>query len=123
MPLTAPLTSPDPYTIKFCSDESFKNTCKHEASGQFFSIPPDTRDQDQRTPTQGLIDRLETVKRGILGVEAADKVKIDEYRVCWYAHPSLLFSCFSHFPGWHMNKVRVPVVLCSRSKRALLTFL
>ena len=32
MPLTAPLEENEAYTIKFCRDESFKNTCHHVAS-------------------------------------------------------------------------------------------
>ena len=82
MPLTSPLAEDEPYTVKFCRDESYKNTCKHEASGQFFSMPPAEPDQAQRCPNEGLKARLEIVKRGILGEKAKD-VHINEYRICW----------------------------------------
>jgi len=82
MPLTAPLSDQDPYTVKFCRDESYKNTIKHEASGQEFSSPPNEPGQAQRQPNEALKQPLELVKNGILGEPAKD-VKFDEYRVCW----------------------------------------
>jgi sarcosine oxidase / L-pipecolate oxidase len=60
------------YTVKFCRDESYRNTCKHEASGQSFSMPPDEPDQAQRAPSEGLKAMLEVVKKGILGEKAKD---------------------------------------------------
>ena len=78
MPLTE---EDDHYTVKFCRDESFKNTSKHEASGQSFSMPPDEPDQAQRSPNEGLKARLDTVK-GILGAKSKD-IQLDSYRVCW----------------------------------------
>lgn len=113
MPLTAPLTEKEPYTVKFCRDESYKNTCKHDASGQSFSMPPAQPDQAQWSPNGGLKARLETVKRGILGENAKD-VQIDEYRICWdavtpnqdfviAAHPhcaNLFVATAGSFHGW-----------------------
>jgi sarcosine oxidase/L-pipecolate oxidase len=84
MPLTAPIKANEPYTVKFCRDESYKNTCYHAASGQTFSTPPNEPGEAQRSPDAGLKARLEIVKKGILGPKAAD-VAIDEYRVCWDA--------------------------------------
>lgn len=71
------------HTVKFCRDESFKNTLHHEASGQAFSTPPNEIDQDQWNASTGLRARLETVMKGILGEERAKRVNIDTYRVCW----------------------------------------
>ncbi|RYN18317.1 hypothetical protein AA0112_g11601 [Alternaria arborescens] len=113
MPLTAPLSENDPYTVKFCRDEAYKNTIKHEASGQEFSSPPNEPDQAQRQPNEGLKKRLELVKDGILG-EPGKKVKFDEYRVCWDAvtptqdfiiapHPhcqGLYLATGGSFHGW-----------------------
>ncbi|CAN9079450.1 unnamed protein product [Alternaria alternata] len=84
MPLTAPLSEKEPYTVKFCRDEAYKNTIKHEASGQEFSSPPSEPNQAQRRPNGGLKKRLDLVKDGILG-EPGKEVKFDEYRVCWDA--------------------------------------
>lgn len=78
-----PLTEEDgQYSVKFCRDESFKNTVKHEASGQLISMPPDQSDQGQWSPSEGLKARLETVIKGLLGAKSKD-VHIDSYRVCW----------------------------------------
>jgi len=82
MPLTAPMYDNEPYTVKFCRDESYKNTVKHEASGQSFSTPPNEPGQAQKTPNEGLKKRLDIVKKGILGDRGA-KLKFDDYRVCW----------------------------------------
>jgi len=82
MPLTAPLSAQDSYTVKFCRDEAYKNTIKQEASGQEFSSPPNEPGQAQKQPNQSLKQRLELVKDGILGEPGKD-VKFDEYRVCW----------------------------------------
>jgi len=82
MPLTAPLEENEAYTVKFCRDESFKNTCHHVASNQNISMPPSEPGEAQRSPSAGLKARLDTVKRGILGPKAHDLV-IDDYRVCW----------------------------------------
>ena len=81
MPLTAPLSDQDPYTVKFCRDEAYKNTVKHEALGQF-SSPPNEPGQAQRQPSEALKQRLELVKNGLLG-EPGKNVNFDEYRVCW----------------------------------------
>lgn len=70
------------YAVKFCLDESFKNTCKHEASGQLFSMPPDEPDQAQRSPTEGLKARLEMSIKGLIG-EKAKIMRVDTYRICW----------------------------------------
>jgi len=82
MPLTAPLSEQDPYTVKFCRDEAYKNTVKHEASGQELSCLPNEPGQAQRQPNEALKQRLDLVKDGILG-EAGKNIKFDEYRVCW----------------------------------------
>jgi len=82
MPLTAPLSNQDSYTVKFCRDEAYMNTIKHEASGQEFSSPPNEPGQAQRQPNEALKQRLDLVKDGILGEPGKD-VKFDEYRVCW----------------------------------------
>lgn len=82
MPLTAPLSEKEPYTVKFCRDEAYKNTIKHEASGQEFSSPPSEPNQAQRRPNEGRKKRLDLVKDGILG-EPGKEVKFDEHRVCW----------------------------------------
>ncbi|KAI4656560.1 uncharacterized protein J4E78_006449 [Alternaria triticimaculans] len=77
-----PTRDQDPYTVKFCRDEAYKNTVKHEASGQEFSSPPNEPGQAQKQPNEALKQRLELVKNGILG-EPGKNVKFDEYRVCW----------------------------------------
>lgn len=82
MPLTAPLSDQEPYTVKFCRDESYKNTIRHEASGQEFSVPPAESGELQTTVNRGLMQAHEIVKDGILG-EPGKSVKIDKYRVCW----------------------------------------
>jgi sarcosine oxidase/L-pipecolate oxidase len=82
MPPTAPFSDKDPYTVKFCRDEAYKNTVKHEASGQEFSSPPDEPGQAQKQPNEGLKKRFDFVKNGIL-CEPRKDVKFDEYRVCW----------------------------------------
>jgi sarcosine oxidase / L-pipecolate oxidase len=70
------------YVLKFCRDETFKNTCKHEASGQLISMPPDQPDQAQRSPSEGLKARLDVVTRGLLG-ERSKNIRFNTYRVCW----------------------------------------
>ncbi|KUJ09367.1 sarcosine oxidase-like protein [Mollisia scopiformis] len=113
MPLTPPLEANEPYTVKFCRDESYKNTCHHPASCQSFSMPPDESDEAQRSPSTGLKARLDIVRKGILGPKA-DKVVIDECRVCWNAvtpnqdfiiapHPHcrrLFIATAGSFHGW-----------------------
>ncbi|KAI4647189.1 uncharacterized protein J4E79_010340 [Alternaria viburni] len=107
------LPTRDPYTVKFCRDEAYKNTVKHEASGQEFSSPPNEPGQAQRQPNEALKQRLELVKNGILG-EPGKNVKFDEYRVCWDAvtpsqdfiitpHPhsqNLYLATGGSFHGW-----------------------
>ncbi|KAH8810703.1 sarcosine oxidase-like protein [Xylogone sp. PMI_703] len=113
MPLTAPLEANEPYTVKFCRDESYKNTCYHAASGQSFSMPPSEPGEAQRSPSAGLKAQLDVVKKGILGPKA-DEIVIDEYRVCWDAvtpnqdfvispHPHckrLFVATAGSFHGW-----------------------
>lgn len=113
MPLTAPLEENEPYTVKFCRDESYKNTCLHPASGQSFSTPPDEAGEAQRSPSAGLKAKLEIVKKGILGPKH-EETAIHEYRVCWDAvtpnqdfiiapHPHckhLYIATAGSFHGW-----------------------
>lgn len=82
-----PTPEDDYYNLKWCRDESFKNTVLHKASGQKISMPPLEEGQAQRTPPQGLKDRLEIVKKGFVGPNA-DKCPITSYRVCWYVIPT-----------------------------------
>ncbi|KAG9189152.1 hypothetical protein G6011_06020 [Alternaria panax] len=83
------MSEKDPYTVKFCRDEVCKNTVKHEASDQKFSSPPDEPNQAQRQPNQGLKERLDLVKDGILG-EPGKNVEFDEYRICcWKFMPTI----------------------------------
>ncbi|KAI4925216.1 hypothetical protein J4E85_007093 [Alternaria conjuncta] len=113
LPTRAPLSDQDPYTVKFCRDEAYKNTVKHEASGQEFSSPPNEPGQAQRQPNEALKQRLELVKNGILGEPGKD-IKFDKYRVCWDAvtpsqdfiitpHPhsrNLYVATGGSFHGW-----------------------
>jgi len=78
-----PLTQEDgQYAVKFCLDMSFKNTCKHEASGQLISMPPDEPDQAQRSPTEWLKAQLGKTITGLIG-EKAKNISVDTYRICW----------------------------------------
>ncbi|MCJ1313359.1 hypothetical protein MMC25_007037 [Agyrium rufum] len=70
------------YNLKWCRDESFKNTVHHKASGQYISMPPQEEGQLQRTPPEGLKRRLEIVKKGFMGPHA-EEYPITSYRVCW----------------------------------------
>jgi hypothetical protein len=62
-----------------------------EPTGLDFSSPPDEPDQAQKTPSEGLKKRLETVKTGILG-EPGKSVQLDEYRGTVFAGELLLPS-------------------------------
>ncbi|KAI4942775.1 hypothetical protein J4E91_009694 [Alternaria rosae] len=113
MPPTAPSSDKDPYPVKFCRDEAYKNTVKHEASRQEFFSQPDEPGQAQKQPNEALKKRVDFVKNGILDEPRKD-VKFDEYRVCWDAvtplqgfiitpHPhsqNLYYSTGGSFHGW-----------------------
>ncbi|KAH6865978.1 hypothetical protein BKA58DRAFT_471894 [Alternaria rosae] len=53
IPITSRLSDKDPYTVKSCRDDAYKNTVKHKASGQGFSSPPGEAGQAQKQPDEG----------------------------------------------------------------------
>ncbi|KAM3084141.1 hypothetical protein ACMFMG_001757 [Clarireedia jacksonii] len=68
--------------LKFCVDDSFKNTLEHENSRQLISAPPIAPDQAQHTVPTSMKSECHRVMKGIYGKEA-DDFQFDSFRICW----------------------------------------
>lgn len=73
--------------MKFIRDVPWKNTVRHEESGQSFSVPLTIPSKSQWTDPEdfplGLKEEIEIVAKGIYGGKEGSNLLPNTLRMCW----------------------------------------